>query len=48
MRVFVKQIKLGANWFMQLDNDPNHTFKYATEWLKKKIIKLFQRSKSRP
>ena len=36
VRASVCELKLNRKWVMQQDNDPNHTSKSPTEWLKQK------------
>ncbi len=33
---------MGREWVFQHDNDPKHTAKATTEWLKKKHIKVLE------
>ncbi len=37
VRLSVCDLKLKRTWVMQLDNDPKHTSKSTSEWLKKEI-----------
>ncbi len=38
----VCDLKLKRTWFMQQDNDPKHTMKSTSEWLKKNKIKVLE------
>ncbi len=38
----VCDLKLKRTWVMQQDNDPNHTSKSTSEWLKKNKIKVLE------
>ncbi len=38
----VCDLKLKRTWVMQQDNDPKHTSKATSEWLKKNIIKVLE------
>ncbi len=38
----VCDLKLKRTWVMQQDNDPKHTSKSTSEWLKKKKIKVLE------
>ncbi len=40
VRPSVCDLKLKHTWVMQQDNDPKHTSKFTSEWLKKNKIKL--------
>ena len=35
----VRALKMGHGWVFQHDNDPKHTAKATTEWLKKSILR---------
>jgi len=48
MRQFVKQIKLGFNQVLQQGDDPSHSSKSTTEWLKKTRIQVLQLSAQNP
>ncbi len=37
-----RSLKMGSGWIFQHDNDPKHTAKATTEWLKKKHIKVLE------
>jgi len=37
-----RALKMGHGWVFQHDNDPKHTAKATTEWLKKKHIKVLE------
>lgn len=39
VRPSVCDLKLKHNWVMQQDNDPKHTCRSTSEWLKKNKIK---------
>ncbi len=39
VRPSVCDLKLKRTWVMQQDNDPKHTSKFTSEWLKKNKIK---------
>ncbi len=42
IRPSVCDLKLKSTWVMQRDNDPKHTSKSTSEWLKKNKIKVFE------
>ncbi len=42
VRPSVCDLKLKRTWVMQQDNDPKHTSKSTSEWLKKKQIKVLE------
>ena len=43
----VRKLKLGRKWVFQMDNDPKHTSKVVTKWLKdNKVMVLEWPSKS--
>ena len=37
-----RALKMGHGWVFQHDNDPKHTAKATTEWIKKKHIKVLK------
>ncbi len=42
LRLSVCDLKLEHTWVMQQDNDPKHTSKSTSEWLKKNKIKVLE------
>ncbi len=44
----VCDLKLKHSWDMQQDNDPKHTSKSTSEWLKKNKIKVLEWSSQSP
>ncbi len=38
----VCDLELKSTWVMQQDNDPNHTSKFTSEWLKQNKIKVLE------
>ncbi len=42
VRPSVYDLKLKCTWVMQQDNDPKHSSKFTSEWLKKKLIKALE------
>ncbi len=42
VRPSVYDLKLKRTWVMQQDNDPKHTSKSTSEWLKKHKIKVLE------
>ncbi len=42
VRPSVRDLKLKRTWVMQQDNDPKHTSKSTSEWLKKNKIKVLE------
>ncbi len=42
VRPSVCDLKLKRTWVMQQDNDPKHTSKTTSEWLKKNNIKVLE------
>ncbi len=42
VRASVCDLKLKHTWVMQQDNDPKHTSKFTSEWLKKNKIKVLE------
>ncbi|KAG2461297.1 TCB1 transposase, partial [Polypterus senegalus] len=42
VRPSVRQLKLKRSWVLQQDNDPKHTSKSTSEWLKKNKMKTFE------
>ncbi len=42
VRLSVCDLKLKRTWVMQQDNDPKHTSKSTSEWLKKNKIKVLE------
>ena len=42
VRPSVRELKLKRTWVLQQDNDPKHTSKSTTEWLKKNKMKTLE------
>ncbi len=42
VRPSVCDLKFKRTWVMQQENDPKHTSKYTSEWLKKNKIKVLE------
>ena len=42
VRLSVRELKLKRSWVMQQDNDPKHTSKSTSEWLKNKKFKVLE------
>ncbi len=42
VRPSVRDLKLKRTWFLQKDNDPKHTNKSTSEWLKKNKMKILE------
>ena len=42
VRPSVRELKLKRSWVMQQDNDPKHTSKSTSEWLKNKKFKVLE------
>uniref|UniRef100_A0A8C4XI61 Tc1-like transposase DDE domain-containing protein n=1 Tax=Erpetoichthys calabaricus TaxID=27687 RepID=A0A8C4XI61_ERPCA len=42
VRPSVRQLKLKRSWVLQQDNDPKHTSKSTSEWLKKTKMKTLE------
>ena len=42
VRPSVQDLKLKRTWVMQQDNDPKHTSKSTSEWLKKPKMKVLE------
>uniref|UniRef100_A0AAY4F020 Tc1-like transposase DDE domain-containing protein n=1 Tax=Denticeps clupeoides TaxID=299321 RepID=A0AAY4F020_9TELE len=42
VRPSVRQLKLKRSWVLQQDNDPKHTSKSTSEWLKKNKMKTLE------
>ncbi|MGH0123262.1 UNVERIFIED_CONTAM: hypothetical protein FKN15_021002 [Acipenser sinensis] len=42
VRPSVRELKLKCSWVMQQDNDPKHTSKSTSEWLKNKKFKVLE------
>lgn len=42
VRPSVRALKLKRSWIMQQDNDPKHTSKSTSEWLRKSKIKVLE------
>ena len=38
----VRKLKLGRKWVFQMDNDPKHTSKVVTKWLKDNKVKVLE------
>ncbi|CDQ68262.1 unnamed protein product [Oncorhynchus mykiss] len=39
LKTSVRKLKLGRKWVFQMDNDPKHTSKVMTKWLKDNKVK---------
>ena len=37
-----RKLKLGRKWVFQMDNDPKHTSKVVTKWLKDNKVKVLE------
>ncbi len=48
VRTSVCDLKLKHTWVMQQDNDPKHTSKSTSEWLKKNKIKVLEQPSQSP
>ena len=42
LKTSAKDLNLGKNWVFQQDNDPKHTSKVVSDWLKKKKIRVME------
>ena len=42
LKTSVRKLKLGRKWVFQMDNDPKHTSKVVTKWLKDNKVKLLE------
>ena len=42
LKTSVSKLKLGRKWVFQMDNDPKHTSKVVTKWLKDKKVKVLE------
>ena len=42
LKTSVTKLKLGRKWVFQMDNDPNHTYKVVTNWLKDIKVKVLE------
>ena len=38
----VRKLKLGRKWVFQMDNNPNHTSKVVSKWLKDNEVKVLE------
>ncbi|CDQ71431.1 unnamed protein product [Oncorhynchus mykiss] len=41
LKTSVRKLKLGRKWVLQMDNDPKHTSKVVTKWLKENKVKVW-------
>ncbi|KAF7645946.1 hypothetical protein LDENG_00195770 [Lucifuga dentata] len=48
VRPSVRDLKLKRTWVMQQDNDPKHTSKSTSEWLKQNKMKVLEQSSQSP
>ena len=42
LKISVRKLKLGRKWVFQMDNNPKHTSKVVTKWLKDNKVKVFE------
>ena len=42
LKTSVRKLKLGHKWIFQMDNDPKHTPKVVTKWLKDINVKVLE------
>ena len=40
LKTSVRKLKLGRKWVFQMDNDPKHTSKVVSKWLKDNKVKV--------
>ena len=48
IRPSVRDLKLKRSWVMQQDNDPKHTSKSTSEWLKRNKMEVLERPSQSP
>ena len=48
LKTSARKLKLGCKWVFQMDNDPKHTSKLVTKWLKDNKVKVLDRSSQSP
>ena len=48
LKTSVRKLKLGRNWFFQMDNDPKHTSKVVAKWLKENKVMVLEWPSQRP
>ena len=42
LKTSVRNLKLGCKWVFQMDNDPKHTSKTVSKWLKDNKVKILK------
>ena len=42
LKTSVRKLKPGCKWVFQMDNDPKHTSKVESKWLKENIVKVLE------
>ena len=42
LKTSVRKLKLGRKWVFHMDNDPKHTSKAVTKWLKDNKVKILE------
>ena len=42
LKTSVRKLKLGCKWVFQMDNDPKHTSKVVSKWLKDNKVKVLE------
>jgi transposase len=42
LKTSVRMLKLGRKWVFQIDNDPKHTSKVVSKWLKENKVKVLE------
>ena len=42
LKTSVRKLKLGRKWVFQMDNDPKHTSKVVTKWLKDNKVEVLE------